>query len=113
MKNFNSKLHILFVCGMNQKRSPTAESIYRNDDRILVRSAGVSESSKNKLTIKNIEWADIILVMEQKYKQRILKNFRDKVELPRIESLDIPDEYEYMDVELINIIKSSVERFIS
>ena len=32
--------------------------------------------------------------------------------LPRIENLDIPDEYEYMNNELIEMIKASVEFII-
>src|SRR5512139_3631699 len=38
----HSRPHILFVCGRNKWRSPTAERLYRNDNRIEVRSAGVS-----------------------------------------------------------------------
>lgn len=105
-------MRILFVCGMNKKRSPTAEAIYRNDNRFQVRSAGVSSSSKNRLTLKNIEWADLILVMEKKYKDRIVQNYRDRLELPRIQSLEISDEYEFMDAELVDLIKISVETLL-
>ena len=38
--------------------------------------------------------------------------FRD-LELPPIESLDIPDEYEYMDEELVDLIRSGVEHHIN
>lgn len=105
-------MRILFVCGMNKKRSPTAEAIYRHDDRIQVRSAGISPSSKNRVTVKNIEWADLILVMEKEYKERLVKSFRGITKLPRIESLEIPDEYEFMDNDLVELIKASVEPYI-
>ena len=36
----SKKPHVLFVCGRNQWRSPTAARIYANDQRIEVRSAG-------------------------------------------------------------------------
>lgn len=107
-KSRHSKPHILFVCGKNQWRSPTAERIYRNDQRIEVRSAGVSGKSKHPISNADIEWADLILVMESGYKSRILGLFRDH-SLPAIENLDIPDEYQYMDDELIEIIESRVE----
>jgi protein-tyrosine phosphatase len=102
------KPNILFVCGRNKRRSPTAVKIYKNDLRINVRSAGVSGKSQTQLSNKLVEWADIILVMENKYKARILGTFHH-VDLPRIENLDIPDEYQYMDEELIDLIKVGTE----
>lgn len=105
------KPKILFVCGKNQWRSPTAENIYRNDNRILVRSAGVSPKSKHKISLKDIEWADLILVMEKKHQLRILEEFRGS-EIPPIDCLEIPDEYEYMDSDLIECIRMGTESII-
>ena len=102
------KPHILFVCGRNQWRSPTAARVYANDQRIDVRSAGVSPKSRHPLTRQDIEWADLILVMEQAHKVRIRETFRDLV-LPVIESLDIPDDYGFMDDELIRLIQEGTE----
>jgi predicted protein tyrosine phosphatase len=107
-KSTHAKPHILFVCGKNKWRSPTAECIYKNDKRIEVRSAGMSGKSKYPISSDDIEWADLILVMEKRYKAWILGLFRD-LSLPKIENLDIPDEYEYMDKELIETIEQGVE----
>ena len=60
----------------------------------------------------DIEWADLILVMERKPKSRIKEIF-DIRSSCRIESLDIPDEYEYMDDGLIQIIRDSTEPYLS
>ena len=108
----NTKPHILFVCGRNQRRSPTAERIYRNDARIAVRSAGISEKSPHRISSVDIAWADLILVMEEDYAQAIRTQFR-RATLPPIKSLDIPDEYGLMDAELIELIRSSVEPYIA
>jgi len=97
------KPHILFVCGRNQWRSPTAERIYRDDPRIQVRSAGVSGKSRHQISDDDLSWAGLVVVMEQRYKSRILGTFRDYPNLPRIVSLDIPDEYQFMDAELVKI----------
>ena len=104
----NEKPHILFVCGRNQWRSPTAARLYANDQRIEVRSAGVSSKSRRQVNNQDIQWADLILVMEQKYKARLLGTFRD-LDIPLIDSLDIPDEYEYMDEELVKLIREGTE----
>jgi predicted protein tyrosine phosphatase len=63
----NVKHHVLFVCGRNQWRSPTAERLYRADPRVEVRSAGVSPKSRHQISRSDIEWADLILVMEGNY----------------------------------------------
>ena len=99
------------MCGRNKWRSPTAEHIYKNDHRVEVRSAGMSEKSRHTISVADIEWADLILVMESGYKSRINGMFRD-LSLPKIENLDIPDEYEYMDEELIELIRKGVEFYI-
>ncbi len=96
------------MCGRNKWRSPTAWRIYKNDRRIEARSAGVSEKSPHQISTVDIEWADLILVMEIQHKSRIQSLFGGK-SLPEINVLDIPDEYEYMDEELIDLIKSGVE----
>lgn len=103
------KPHILFVCGRNQWRSPTAERVYRDDPRVEVRSAGVSVRSGRQISADDLSWANLIMVMERRYQSRILGTFRAHPNLPRIVSLDIPDEYQFMDEELIKLIREGVE----
>ena len=49
--------------------------------------------------------------MEQKYKTRLLGTFRD-LEFPLIDSLDIPDEYEFMNEELVELIRGGTEFYL-
>jgi len=100
--------HLLFVCGRNRWRSPTAQRLYANDSRVEARSAGVSARSPHQVSSADIEWADLILVMEEEYAAWLRRNFQ-KTNLPPMKSLDIPDEYEYMDEELVELIRNSVE----
>ena len=104
----NRKQRILFVCSRNKRRSPTAERIYQNDDRIDVRSAGLSGKSSHGLTRLDLDWADLVLVMEPGQRSRIFSMF-GKFDSPVIKSLDIPDEYQFMDKELVELIRSGVE----
>ena len=103
------KPRILFVCGRNQWRSPTAERVYRDDPRVEVRSAGVSAKSRRRVSAEDLSWADLVVVMEKRYKSRIVETFREH---PPIVSLDIPDEFEYMDEELIRLIREGVEFYL-
>jgi protein-tyrosine phosphatase len=104
--------NILVVCGKNKKRSRTAEYIFKNDNRFNIRSAGVSPKSERKITENDLNWADIVLVMETEHKGKI-KTIFSNVLLPQIKVLDIPDEYEFMDEELVEILTDKIYQHIS
>lgn len=109
-ENFN--MNLLFVCSRNQWRSPTAEVIYKNYSGMNVKSAGTEPSARIKLTSKIVEWADVIFVMEKKHKQRIIEKFNSILDRENIIILDIPDEYKFMDAELIEEIKIKVDTYL-
>ncbi len=105
-------MNILFVCSRNQWRSPTGEAIYKNHPYLVARSAGTEPSARVKLTAKTILWADLIFVMEKKHKQRMVQKFPEETSGKQIIILDIPDEYQYMDHELMEDIKTKVNHYI-
>jgi len=94
-------MNILFVCSRNKWRSATAETIYKNHPEHQVRSAGTEPSARIKLNAKHVIWADLIFAMEKKHKQRIEEKFSEEIADKKIVIMDIPDEYQYMDKELI------------
>jgi len=51
---------------------------------------------------------DVIFVMEEKHKSRLLAEFTTTVELTPLHVLDIPDEYKYMDPELVQLLLETV-----
>ena len=106
-------MNVLFVCSRNQWRSPTAEQVFRRGYAINVRSAGTANSAKRLISAQDLTWADLICVMEQKHKQRICATFPRLVQFKTIAVLDIPDDYQYMDSELIELLKTSVTPLIS
>ncbi len=106
-------MKLLFVCSRNKWRSLTAETIYKKKFGLEVKSAGTEVSARIKLNSKLIEWADLIFVMEKKHKQRMQENFAMETEGKKIIILDIPDEYQYMDEELIEELKSKVDSYLA
>jgi predicted protein tyrosine phosphatase len=56
-------------------RSPTAEQVWRKDPRVLARSTGTSPNARHTISAADIQWADVILVMEEKHKSRIKAEF--------------------------------------
>ena|SRR5689334_3388961 len=105
-------MNILFVCSRNIWRSPTAETIYKNRQGHEVKSAGTEPSAKVRISAKTLLWADTIFVMEKKHKERLLDKFPKEIKGKRIIILDIEDEYKYMDEELVEMIKLSVDPYL-
>lgn len=85
--------NILFVCSRNQWRSPTAERIFRQKG-YNVRSAGTSPNAKRTVSVADIKWANEIFVMEKKHKP--------------IHIIDIPDEYSFMDPNLVSHLEDAM-----
>lgn len=102
-----NRLKVLVVCSRNLRRSLTAETIFRGDQNIEVRSAGTSHHARHQVSVKDIKWASIIYCMELKHKKRLLQLF-GQTELPRIVVAEIEDVYMYMDPELVQILKSEI-----
>jgi len=105
-------MNLLFVCSMNQWRSPTAEMIYRKHPGLQTRSGGTSPQARHRVSSKDLQWADIILVMETKHRQRLLTRFSDAMRFKEMHVLDIPDEFRYMDLELIEELRLAIDPII-
>lgn len=98
-------MNFLFVCSRNKWRSRTAETHFKNHPYHQVLSAGTDESARVKISERLLHWADLVFVMENKHRQRINERFKNSVFNEKIVVLDIPDEYQYMDEELIAMLE--------
>jgi len=103
------KLKLLFICTINRMRSATAHEIYKTDERFEVASAGTHQSAHSIVSLMLLEWADTIVVMEKYHRNYIRKYFPDIYQTKRIVCLYIPDDYDYMQPELIDLLKDKFE----
>ena len=104
----SGRIHVLFVCSRNQWRSPTAEQVWRRHPALSVRSGGTSPNARHPVSAADLSWAQVIFVMEEKHKSRLVAEYRRLLEHKPIHVLDIPDEYRYMDAELVELLQTSV-----
>ena len=104
--------NLLFICSRNQWRSPTAEAIWRKYPEFNVRSAGTSPKARRTVSAADIRWADIIFAMEQKHKNRLKAEFTRVLDHKTIHVLNIPDEYQYMDSELVEELQAAVNALL-
>ena len=90
-------MKVLFICNQNQNRSKTAEELFRN--RYKTKSAGLFNN--RPVSKRQIEWADLIIVMDDNQRSEIAKRFPKLYIQKRILSLNIGDIYSYGDIRLI------------
>ena len=86
--------------------------IYKDHSDLKVKSAGTEPSAGTELTAKHISWSDLVFVMEKKHQQTMIEKFPLESGQKQIIVLDIPDEYKFMDAELIEKIKTRVSEYI-
>lgn len=110
------KNKILFVCSANKQRSKTAEDYFGSIHKELsFNSAGTNlklcqKEGTNPLDINMLEWADLVLVMENKHREIINKNTKSKYS-KKIIVLEIEDVYKYYQMELIEILEKRANKY--
>lgn len=100
---------ILFLCSRNRLRSPTAEKVFADYPNIETSSAGLAPDAEEPLTLEHLENVDIIFVMEKTHRTKLNKLFKPYLKKARIICLDIPDDYTYMQPELVSLLEAKVK----
>ena len=100
-------MKVLFICNQNENRSKTAEELFKG--KFKTKSAGLF--NEKPVTSKEINWADVIVVMEDFQRNEIAKRFPEYYIKKRILSLNLPDMYYYKQPELLSILKSKMDNF--
>lgn len=100
--------NILFICGANKLRSPTAEQVFSRYPNIETDSAGLNAEADQRVSPEQIEWADIIFVMEKSHRVKLAKQFQKHLNGKRVISLDIPDKFTFMQAELVVLLERKV-----
>ena len=98
-------MNILFICNQNQNRSKTAEHIFKN--QFKTKSAGLYNTKP--VSEKQISWADVVVVMEDKQRTELSKRFPQQYMQKKIISLNIPDVYSYGQEDLVHLLQTKVD----
>ena len=101
-------MRVLFVCSQNRLRSPTAEHVFSQWSGVECESAGVHSSANVPVGPELLEWAELIFVMERAHQEKLSKKFRRYLANKKIVCLNIPDEYEYMNPQLVRLLETKV-----
>jgi predicted protein tyrosine phosphatase len=93
-------------------RSPTAEAVFGGYEGIEALSAGTAPDAETPVSAELIEWADIVFAMEGVHRKRLLSSFGPLLQNKRLVVLGIRDDYEYMEPQLIEILKAKVSHYL-
>ena len=75
-------------------------------------AAGTNHDAPTPVSGDLIAWADIVLVMEKAHRNKVAKKFREQLRGKRLVVLGIPDNYEFMDPQLVQLLKARVARYV-
>jgi len=103
---------LLFVCSENRLRSPTAEAVFSEYNGVEAIGCGTNSDAETTLSGDLVEWADVVLVMEKSHRNKVSKKYKELLKGKRLVCLDIPDNYECMQPELIQLLKAKVPRYV-
>ena len=105
-------MNLLFLCSQNKRRSLTAEKMFHGYHGHKACSAGTESNARVTVTPGLLGWADIIFCMEKKHVRRIKEKYADLIAHKKIVCLNIPDDYEFMEEELQELLESYVCEYI-
>jgi predicted protein tyrosine phosphatase len=90
-------------------RSTTAEKIYAQDERFNVDSAGTDKTATVRIEDWHFDWADYIITMERMHLNKMREMFPKRYQSKPVICLHIPDEYDFMQPELIELLQAKFE----
>jgi predicted protein tyrosine phosphatase len=100
---------VLFICQLNRARSATAERLFGKRPGLEVVSAGTSEDALVRVNARMLEWADVIFTMDGGQQRDLERQFPGHDSLGRTICLDIPDDYGFLQPELVELLEERVE----
>lgn len=102
----------MFVCARNRLRSPTAEAIFASVDGVEVSSAGTAPDADCPISADLIDWANELFVMESRQRKILLQRFGTALADENTVCLGVPDRYEYMQPELIELLRAKMAPYL-
>jgi predicted protein tyrosine phosphatase len=75
-------------------------------------SAGLAPDAETVLSAEQVEWADVIFVMEKAHRAKLTQRFKQQLRGKKVVCLDIPDDYEFMQPELVSLFERKVPQHL-
>ncbi|NQD35894.1 phosphotyrosine protein phosphatase [Permianibacter sp. IMCC34836] len=102
----------LFICSQNRLRSPTAEQVFAGWPGVETDSAGISADAEVLLSTEQLAWATVIFVMEKAHRRKLASKYPRQLKDKQVICLDIPDDYAFMQPELVQLLERKAGPFL-
>ncbi len=103
---------LLFLCSMARMRSPTAARVFACVPGLQTRFGGLDWGSDRKATLEDLAWADAIFCMEDRHRVMLGKTFGPALRGRKPIVLGIPDRFDPMQPELVDLLLKKVPPFL-
>lgn len=74
---------------------------------------GTQPDARIVITEGHIGWADLIFVMEKSHLNRMRRKFPEALQGKQVITLFIPDDYEFMQAELLDELRGKLEPYVT
>ncbi|PIN74531.1 phosphotyrosine protein phosphatase [Candidatus Woesearchaeota archaeon CG10_big_fil_rev_8_21_14_0_10_37_12] len=101
-------MKLLFICNQGKHRSKTAECLFKKE--FQTDSAGLY--SEKLVTQDQLEWADIIFVMEDFQRKELIKRFPETCLHKRLLTMNISDEFQFNQPELVVLLQKRLSALL-
>lgn len=68
--------------------------------------------AETPLDVETVEWANVVFVMEKRHQKKLQERFSESLRDKHVVCLGIPEDFEYMDPELVAILEEKVPRLL-
>jgi predicted protein tyrosine phosphatase len=104
---------LLFICRLNRSRSATAERLFAKRTDLDVRSAGTAPDALVRVNANMLDWADVIFIMDPAQRHWLETTFAGHPALGRVVCLDIPDDFTFLQPELVELLEQRVPQHLA
>jgi predicted protein tyrosine phosphatase len=104
--------NILFICGKARKRSPTAAVVVADRLGQPTDFAGLSADADERVGPEQLAWADVVAVMEKAQLSRLKRQLGPSLKGKRLVCMNIPDNFEFMQPELVELVTARLGRIL-
>ncbi len=104
---------VLFVCHQNRVRSATAERLFCQRLDLDVRSAGTSSDAMVRVNARMLDWADLVFTMDEGQALALEEMFPRHPALAQLVCLQIPDEFTFLQPELVALLEQRVTPLVT
>jgi predicted protein tyrosine phosphatase len=82
--------------------------VFADHPGIECTSAGTNNDAETPLSAELMAWADVIFVMEKHHQRKLASRYQRNLRGKRVICLRIPDDYEFMQPELVDLLDARV-----